>query len=687
MLKPVEMSKISVVGSREHLDNVSEILHRINSVHLEDPGEEEYFKLGSPFKKASEISRNLVMLRGYLSHLELEPEKIVPGEKFKKGEIEKDLSGKLSEFQKGIGDRIEEIRQLTEKSRALEEEKTIIEPLKVLGISPQLLRGYKNLRTYVGYVKADPTEKLKEVTSEFEIELKAHGKEYIGAVFVRKEYSEDVFRVLQEIGFRELSVPDIQDFDSRLSEIENELSRISSEKQKLESEIQDLKDKEKESMLAMEEYLSIELDKSELPLKCLVSKYAFLLVGYVPEKEFEEIEKQIKTATDGRVTVEKLNEDEDEESEPPTQLSNPGPAGDFELFTKLYNIPKSVEADPTWIITIFFPLFFGMMLGDIGYGLIITAAAIYLKRVLTTENWSKLLNMAIYSGISAIIFGFIYGELFGPFLVPGYHHHPEQVHFIGGTLHSLYAFAGNAPLFDRIEAWGVKVLLFLTLAIGMVKILWGFGIGFRNVFTEHGVKEAILEKASWFIGVAAMSLLIVGFSWNVGVFHQLGIAANPGTVPPLPLPGLVDGWEAGANVFYKAAIPMLVVWFVLFLMEEIPAMGPMGVVMGVEILTWFGQILSYARILAIGLSSVYIAFVINFVLPKLIYKFIPIGIVAAVIAAIIVILGHLFNTLLGILDPGLQALRLQYVEFFTKFFEGGGKEYKPFGRVRRFIEE
>lgn len=686
MLKPVEMSKISVVGSREHLDNVAEILHQANTVHLEDPEEGEYFKLGRAFKKASEISKNLVTLRGYLSHLQLESEEAVPTKTFKKEKIERELSDKLNEFQEEIGDRIEKIRQLTEKSRALEEEKTAIQPLKVLAIPPQLLRGYKSLSTYVGYLSSDPTENLKEITSDFEVVLKTYGKEYIGAVFVRKEYSEDVFRVLQELGFRELSVPDIQDFDSRLSEIETELSNINGEKQKLESEMQDFKDKEKETMFAMEEYLSVELDKSELPLKSLVSKYAFLLVGYVPEKDFEEIENQIKTATNGKVAVEKLNED-DEESEPPTKLSNPGPAKDFELFTKLYNIPKSIEADPTWIMTIFFPLFFGIMLGDIGYGLVITGAALYLKRIYTTENWSKLLNMAIYSGIVTIIFGFIYGELFGPFLVPGYHAHPEKVHFIGSALHSLYAFSGHAPIFDRIEAWGVKVLLFLTLAIGMVKLLWGFGIGFRNVYVEHGIKEAVLEKASWFIGVAAMSFLIVGFSWNVGVFHELGIAANPGNVPPLPLPGLVDGWQAGVNVFYKAAIPMLVIWFVLFLMEEVPAMGPMGVVMGVEILTWFGQILSYARILAIGLSSVYIAFVINFVLPKLIYKFIPIGIVAAVVAAIVIILGHLFNTVLGILDPGLQALRLQYVEFFTKFFEGGGREYKPFGRVKRFIEE
>jgi len=326
-----------------------------------------------------------------------------------------------------------------------------------------------------------------------------------------------------------------------------------------------------------------------------------------------------------------------------------------------------------------------LMLGDIGYGLLITILALYLKRVFKTEGWQRLLNIALYSGILAIIFGFIYGEFFGPYTVPGYK--PTDVHFLGGVMYNLYAFNHHHPLFDRVEEMGVKILLFASLVIGMFKILWGFAIGFRNVYVEHGLKAAILEKASWFIGVAGMACLILGFSYNVEVFYKLGIGPNPGNVPPLPLPGLVPGWEVGVNVFYKIAVPLIIIWFILFLMEEITKMGPMGIVMAVEILTWFGQILSYARLLAIGLSSVYIAFVINYVVPKLMYTFIPIEIVAVIVAVIIMILAHLVNLLLGILDPGLQALRLHYVEFFTKFFDGGGRLYMPFGRKKKFIEE
>ncbi|MEM2817987.1 MAG: V-type ATPase 116kDa subunit family protein, partial [Archaeoglobaceae archaeon] len=100
--------------------------------------------------------------------------------------------------------------------------------------------------------------------------------------------------------------------------------------------------------------------------------------------------------------------------------------------------------------------------------------------------------------------------------------------------------------------------------------------------------------------------------------------------------------------------------------------------------TWFGQIISYARLLAIGLSSVYIAFVINYISIKIAFE--P-GIAILPLAIIIMLIGHGVNFLLGILDPGLQSLRLHYVEFFTKFFEGGGREYTPFGRVKKFIEE
>jgi len=682
MFKPAKMAKVTLVGPKDYLEQVSATLHRLNLMHVEDPVEEEYFKIGEPLKKASVISRSLVQLRSLLSYLKLEPETYEPKRKFRAEEIAASLDQKLEEYREQIEAKIEEIRSLTEKNRMLEDEIKIIEPLRELGIPPKLLRGYKAVASFVGYLKADPTERLKEITDQFEIFLKEIKGEYLAAVFVKAEFADDFLLALQEHGFSEISVPDIEDYDARLSEINSEIESNIAKIKTLENELEEVKAKEAEVMMAIEEYLSVEMDRSELPLKTLVSKYAFVLTGYVPEKRVEELKRVMESQTNGRVAVDVI---EDEEFEPPTLLQNPPGIKNFELFTNLFSIPKYKEFDPTPIMAVFFPIFFGMMLGDIGYGLLITVLALYLKRIFKTEGWQGLLNIALYSGIVSIVFGFIYGEFFGPFTVPGYQ--PPQIHWVGAIMQSMYSFNHGHPVFDRVEEMGVKVLLFTVLVIGMFKILWGFAIGFRNVYVEHGLKAAILEKASWFIGVLGVVFLILGFSYNVQVFYKLGLGPNPGDVPPLPLPGISPGWEAGVNIFYKLAVPLIVIWFILFLMEEIPKMGAMGVVLAVELLTWFGQIMSYARLLAIGLSSVYIAFVVNVVVPKLMHTFIPIPIVASVVAVILMILAHGINLLLGILDPGLQSLRLHYVEFFTKFFEGGGRLYEPFGRIKRFIEE
>jgi V/A-type H+-transporting ATPase subunit I len=693
MFKPEKMVKVAVVGAKEKLEMASEILYRLNMLHIETVSEDKHFKPGSPFEKAGQASRALLQLRSYISYLKLDPSKISVKRKFKKTEIEEKLSKKLSEYQEQIGLRLDEIKKINDTLKAIETEMANLEPLKLLEISPKLLKGYKSIRCFVGLIKADPSEELKKVTSDFEIVLKKYEDIYVTAVFVRAEYGDEFLRILQGYGFKELPVPDVE-IDARISELEKKKEELSKRKDQLETEIEDLKVKESELLLAIEEYLSSEVEKAELPIKALISKHTFVLVGYVPAKEFEKFKKELDSRG---FVVEQLSFEEHEM--PPTKLSNPGYIRNFEILAKTYAIPRYKEIDPTFIMAIFFPVFFGLMLGDIGYGLLILLTALYLKRIFKTEGWQKLLNIGIISGITSIIFGFIYGEFFGPFVIPGIEH-PQEIHFLGDFLASLYAFNHGHPLFDRVEEFGVKALLFIVLMIGMIKMLWGFSMGFYNVYVEHGLKEAIYEKGCWILGVLGLVCIILGFSYNLGIFtsypptgfgkilpenlYVFGSTVTEARAVPLPIPGLVTGWEAGLNYFYLAALPLILIWLVIFLKAEIPKMGIFGTIMAVELLTWFGQIISYARLLAIGLSSVYIAFVINYIGLKIGFE--P-GIAILPVAIVIMLIGHGVNFLLGILDPGLQSLRLHYVEFFTKFFEGGGREYTPFGRVKKFIEE
>ncbi len=646
MFEPVKMVKVSVVGSKDFLKETSEILYRLNLIHIEDYTEDDrYFKIGEPFEEASKFSRFLVSLRSILSQVksdEKPPERI-----FSVKELSLNLDEKINEIEREVGERLNEIRKIEENLRRLNEEEESINPLIILGIPADLLKDYKNIEVFVGFVKENPFEKILEITKDFELEIKSYNDEYIMALFVKKEFADDVFKTLQEFAFKEIKVPDITvSYEKRLEEIKEEREKLENRINQLREEIKRYQQENLDLMLALEEYLSIELEKSELPLKIATSKYAFIIVGYIPADNFDKFKKEVEERTNGKVIVTEVRDDK---WTPPTAFKNSSYSKPFELLTTSFAIPKYTEVDPTTVMSIFFPIFFGLMLGDIGYGIVILAISLWLSKKFTSEGWQSLLKILLYSSISTIIFGFIYGEFFGFEL---FGHETIFIRIFGESELAL-KFEQMRPLINRLHE--APLMLVLTIAIGVLHMALGYIFGIRNYIREHGLKHAIKEKFNWLLALISIALIITGFIINT-----------------------LNGYPAFAiNTVYILAIPPFIAWVILTITGE-------GAMFLIEYLTLLSNTISYARLLAVGLASVGFAIAFNKMAFDMLWPLGPIGIV---IAIFILLIGHFINLLLGILDPGLQSLRLHYVEFFVKFFEGGGILYSPFGRRRKYTKE
>ena len=645
MLSPKQMSRATIIGHKDIFEQTVNSLHGINAFHIEDYNDEELgLKIGKPFENADDVSNKLIKIRSISSFLGI-----------KKAEVGKqNVESLFEELDTKLVELDDEVSKRTDKKNEIEnnlkEHDTLSKellPFSTIPLDLDQYRGYENLAVFSGVIKGDIEFELSSITKSYE--LFSDPKSGTIVLFVLKEHADAVSDILQDFAFRELRVPEISGIPAELlKKLEQDIVNSQNNIGSLNAEIESLKSKYSDFILASDELLSIETQKAEAPLRIATSEHTFMIDGWVPNEDYDMLARTVEDATDGRAFISRTDVTKEEEAIVPIEYENPKISSPFEEIMDLYARPRYSEIDPTSLIFISFPLFYGMILGDIGYALILLGLAFGIKKLVKSDAIKPLMNILIYCQVSTLIFGVIYGEFLG-FPLAGLETHG---HYIPGliagfeTINLFVSPFGNEMVTYPIHRTHlVMTMIVVTALIGVIHINIGYLLGFVNERRKHGVVAAMLEKASWFVIEIGLVLFALGYA---------------GIIPT------------------AIGIVVFLVGFVMLLKGE-------GITGLVELPSLLSNSLSYTRIIAVGLSSIYIASTVNQIAFDMIMpdSFGPM----TIFAIVVFIFGHALNTILSIIAPGLHALRLQYVEFFTKFYEGGGRKYDPFGYIRKYTEE
>jgi V/A-type H+-transporting ATPase subunit I len=663
MLRPEEMTRTVVVGSIESLDVTIECLYELGILHLIDfTKQDEEFKLGQPLPKASDASQKLLKLRSMIRALEIEGHK--PDAKLPVKTIKKQIEQAMVTLDLNTSSKAETRQKIQSLIREKDAEIRALEPITSFGVPVEDYDGYESITVFAGTCKQDPEDVLNGKLKEFELLKLARKTEFAVALFVRNDERLEASRILTEHGFQETKLPKLKGDPRKLTEkLGAEIADLEKDLGRIEKDIESIRKQFADFIVASEEHLAIEVLKAETPLRVATSSNSFVIDGWIPTSRVEEIQTALDSLCCGLAFVEKVPPDK--EDEPPVKLRNPKPIKPFEFFINLISTPKYEEIDPTIILFITFPIFFGFMVGDMGFGagLVVLGAVMRLK-LKGYPDLLKLGTIIIAAGLTASIFGaFVYGEAFGvPF-------HPEGE----GEDQTSWESVVNIPLHPLLEKMNdVLELLGLAVIAGWLHLTVGFVFGFVN--TIHHNRKHALAKIAWIVillGIFTMLMSIGDYPPETNEFMKSTILSP---LQPDVRIELMAGIEVAQSslLLIAVGIPMLIV-----------TEGG-GALM--EIIGLFTNLISYARLAALAVGKGAMAFAFNSMLLPIIFGGDGVvGVIIAVLAAVALVVVQLFFVFfLGSLSAGIQAMRLNYVEFFLKFFEGGGTDFKPLSYERKY---
>ena len=428
-----------------------------------------------------------------------------------------------------------------------------------------------------------------------------------------------------------------------LKSLKKEKTDIDKEKKQTVSHLRVFAEEQLSELLALREEIKLERVRKEISKNFAKTDSTYVVNGWVLEKNENKLETAISGVSKDHVICNfetpSVNPDN-----PPTYLETPKWAESFKGLLSMFATPKYNELNPTIIMGIFFVLFFGVMLGDAGYGLTILLLSLfgYIKFSKYSEMIGSFSFMGIWLGLTTTIVGFLTNSFFGDF-IPRFIYGNSELPLYSLTIAGIHLPA--EPLKDPL------MILSIALILGLIHLNVGILLGLYQSYKRRDFKEMLTERFCW-IPLQLGGGLLIGY--------------------------FILDWQISTTLMYASGIMVVVGLILLFI-----SAGPIGFF---DITGYVGDWLSYARLLALGLATAGMALAFN-VVSQLIPSMIPV--VGIILLPILLIILHVVNLALQALGAGVHSLRLQYVEFFNRFYEGGGHEFAPFKLNRKYtrIEE
>ncbi len=522
-------------------------------------------------------------------------------------EQQKELSGAKDKVEEEKG-QVSNFDKLIETFASIMEKQHDLANLEVIGFSVD-----KGKKKAVDLLKKKLDEQL---ASEYEIFTAPVGKRNLACILAATRKNMLKIRKLFETeGIKELALPDewadksLKDIREILQDMNAKLPQLAKE---VDSQIKEFGLKNINRLRKLRVQLQDKLSYyGELP-KFAETKFTFIMQGWLPKESLSKFKKLLDNAYGGAVAVEDLPVMEADKHSVPIVLSNNRLIRPFQHILKLFKPPVYGSMDPTTFLAIFFPMIFGMILGDLFYGILIVAVGLFIWKSKKRSQVGKDLGYVFtMCGLSTCFFGIFYGE------------------FLGDMGHSI----GLSPILNREH--GIVAPLVMAVGFGAFHIVLALTLRVISSFKEHNsVNKHVVEAA----GTITVILGLVG---------ALLVASGV--------------WPQGLMT------PILVMMGI----SVVAVFASGGVAGGLEIFGTLGNILSYARIMAIGLSSVILALVANKIAT---------GSPSLAFGWAIAVLLHVINIILGVFGPTVHGLRLHFVESFQKFAKLEGRIYQPFKR-------